>query len=173
VTVATAADPHAGIALRPSVAADDAFLRELYAGVRWPELASLPWTAAEKRAFCDAQFDLQDRHYRTHYPGAEFLVITAGDGAPIGRLCRVRGVGEWRLMDIALLPAHRGRGAGTRLLTELVAGADAAGVPVVLHVEHDNPARRLYERLGFAGVADPGEPGVYLEMKRPPARRRD
>ena len=166
--MATAPDSGAAIALRPAVAADDAFLRELYAGVRWSELASLPWTDAEKRVFCDAQFDLQDRHYRTHYPGAEFLVITTAEGAPVGRLCRVRGAGEWRLMDIALLPGHRGRGAGTRLLIELVAGADAAGVPVVLHVEHDNPARRLYVRLGFAGVADPGAPGVYLEMKRAP-----
>lgn len=166
--MATPVDPAAGIALRPAAAADGAFLRALYAGVRWPELASLPWTEAEKRAFCDAQFDLQDRHYRANYAGAEFLVITAGDGTPIGRLCRVRGVREWRLMDISLLPTHRGCGAGTRLVAELVAGADAAGVPVVLHVEHDNPARRLYERLGFTGVADPAEPGVYLEMTRSP-----
>ena len=32
----------------------------------------------------------------------------------------------------------------------------AASKPVRLHVEPSNPARRLYERLGFTRIADQG-----------------
>ena len=69
-------------------------------------------------------------------------------------------------MDIALMPEHRGGGLGTRLLRELFAEAEASGRKVSIHVEIFNPARRLYERLGFIQAA---ERGVYLLMERPAA----
>ena len=59
--------------------------------------------------------------------------------------------------------AARGRGIGTALVTELFAEADASGRSVSIHVETNNPARRLYERLGFQDV---GEHGVYVLMER-------
>ena len=62
-------------------------------------------------------------------------------------------------MDIALLPEYRGRGIGTALLEELLVEADATGRRVTIHVERFNPARRLYERLGFVEAGDPG--GMY------------
>ena len=57
-------------------------------------------------------------------------------------------------MDIALLPEHRNRGLGGALVRELLDEAAAAGCLVSLHVEENNPARRLYQRLGFRDVAD-------------------
>jgi ribosomal protein S18 acetylase RimI-like enzyme len=57
-------------------------------------------------------------------------------------------------MDIALLPAYRGQGIGTRLLDALL--AQAQGAPVTLHVEPLNPAQRLYRRLGFRLLEDRG-----------------
>jgi predicted GNAT family acetyltransferase len=68
-------------------------------------------------------------------------------------------------MDISLLPAHRARGLGTAILGELAAEADAAQRGLSIHVECTNPARRLYERLGFVAV-ETGE--VYVLMERPP-----
>jgi ribosomal protein S18 acetylase RimI-like enzyme len=50
---------------------------------------------------------------------------------------------------IALVPEHQGRGVGTQLLREVMARGAAAGVPVRLNVLRVNPARALYERLGF------------------------
>jgi ribosomal protein S18 acetylase RimI-like enzyme len=86
------------------------------------------------------------------------------DGRPAGRLY----VGRWpqtiRIVDIALLPEHRGVGVGTRLLGGLLAEADAAGKPVSIHVERFNPAMRLYRRLGFEELEDKG---VYVLMERP------
>jgi ribosomal protein S18 acetylase RimI-like enzyme len=63
------------------------------------------------------------------------------------------------------MPEFRGRGIGTALVTQLFAEADASGRSVSIHVESNNPARRLYVRLGFQGV---GEHGVYKLMERAP-----
>lgn len=48
-------------------------------------------------------------------------------------------------------------GVATTLLTRLLADATAQGVPAVsLSVEPENPARILYERLGFVKVSEVG-----------------
>ena len=73
-----------------------------------------------------------------------------------------------RLVDIALLPEHRGRGIGGRLVSEVLERAASEGRRVSAHVAHDNPARRLYERLGFRVVS--GE-GVYLALEYSTAPR--
>jgi ribosomal protein S18 acetylase RimI-like enzyme len=139
---------------------DREFLVELYGSVREPELAHVPWDAATRRAFVEQQFAAQDAHYRQHYPGATLDVIEA-EGEPAGRLYVYRGARDTRIMDIALAPAFRGRGIGTDLLRSLILEADASGRTLSIHVEVDNPARRLYERLGFRAA---GEHGVYLLM---------
>jgi ribosomal protein S18 acetylase RimI-like enzyme len=131
--------------------------------VRAAELALIPWDAAAKRAFVAQQFAAQDAHYRAHYPGATLDVVEIG-GAPAGRLYVHRDEREVRIMDIALVPAYRGRGIGTALLQGLIAEAGARTLSI--HVEVNNPARRLYERLGFRCVS---EHGVYLRLERTPA----
>jgi ribosomal protein S18 acetylase RimI-like enzyme len=148
--------------LRPAAPDDRAFLTDLYAGVREPELAHVPWDPAAKRAFVEHQFAAQDAHYREHYPGATFDVIEV-EGERAGRLYVHRGPRDIRIMDIALAPAFRGGGIGTGLLRSLIAEAEERGSKLSIHVEHNNPARRLYERLGFRPA---GEHGVYVLMER-------
>ena len=77
----------------------------------------------------------------------------------------VRWEKEIRLVDIALLPEHRGGGVGSAILHEILAEGKAAGKPVTIHVERFNPALRLYERLGFVPIE---ERGPYLLMQRAP-----
>ena len=72
------------------------------------------------------------------------------------------------MIDIALLPEHRGRGVGTQLVRALLAEANAGGRRVTLNVERSNRARGLYERLGFQIVRD-GEVYVDLEWIPPDA----
>lgn len=52
-------------------------------------------------------------------------------------------------LSISLLPAYRGRGIGTALLSRLLSEAAQRFDAVSLSVTESNPARRLYERLGF------------------------
>ena len=132
--------------------------------MREPELAHLPWDDGMRRAFVEQQFTAQDTHYREHYPGATLDVIEV-DGDRAGRLYVHRGPRDIRIMDIALAPAYRGRGIGTGLLRALIAEAQANARTLSIHVETNNPARRLYERLGFVQAA---EHGIYLLLERAP-----
>jgi ribosomal protein S18 acetylase RimI-like enzyme len=153
------------VRLRPVVDADRAFLVELYGSTREDELAQVQWDDGARRAFVEHQFAAQDAHYRANYPGATLDVVEV-DGAPAGRLYVHRGPGDIRIMDIALAPAFRGRGIGTALLRSLIEEADASARKLSIHVEVNNPARSLYDRLGFLPA---GEHGVYVLMERPPA----
>jgi ribosomal protein S18 acetylase RimI-like enzyme len=146
------------VALRPVEPSDERFLAALYASTRERELALVPWTDEQRAAFVWSQFQAQSAHY-AGYEGAAYSVVEV-DGEPAGRLYLARWPEEVRVVDIALLPAFRGRGIGTRLLRDVL--AQAGGRRVTIHVERDNPARRLYERLGFAPV--PGEGGPVYDL---------
>jgi len=87
------------------------------------------------------------------------------DTVPVGRLSVARWQAEIRIVDIALLPPSRNTGIGTASRRDLLAEAAVAHTPVRIHVEKFNPALRLYERLGFAPIADKG---VYLFMEWAP-----
>lgn len=152
------------VALRAARDGDRTFLAQVYASTRAEEMSRLPWTDEQKAAFVAHQFEAQDAHYRAHYAGATFDVIEV-DGEPAGRLYVHRGPSEIRIVDIALTPAYRGRGLGTALLQRLIAEAADGGRTLSIHVEMSNPARRLYERLGFRPT---GEHGPYVLMERPP-----
>ncbi|HEX4955038.1 MAG TPA: GNAT family N-acetyltransferase [Thermoanaerobaculia bacterium] len=147
--------------LRPTGPEDRGFLYRLYASTREEELATVDWAEGQKEAFLTQQFSAQDHHYHTYYPGARFdLVVVAGE--PVGRLYVARWTREIRLIDIALLPASRGAGIGTRLISELQAEAAAAGKTLTIHVEMYNPALALYQRLGFRPI---DTVGVYYLME--------
>jgi ribosomal protein S18 acetylase RimI-like enzyme len=150
--------------LRRAVEGDREFLVGLYAGTREAELDLVDWDEQTKRAFIEHQFAAQDDHYRTNYPGATLDVIEV-DGEPAGRLYVHHGPNDIRIMDIALAPAFRGQGIGTELLASLIEEADESGRKLSIHVEMNNPARSLYDRLGFRPA---GEHGIYVLMERPP-----
>jgi ribosomal protein S18 acetylase RimI-like enzyme len=156
------------VTLRPARPEDRERLLAIYASTRADELAPVPWTEEQKASFLRMQFEAQDTDYRRNYPDAEYSVVEV-DGSLAGRLYVHRRPDEIRLIDIALLPAFRGRGIGTGLLTRLFDEAASRDVPITIHVEISNPARSLYERLGF--VAE-GEQGLYVLMRWTPAARR-
>jgi ribosomal protein S18 acetylase RimI-like enzyme len=154
----------ARVTTRPATEADLPFFARVYAGTRAEELAVVPFSDDERAAFLAQQFAAQTAHYATYYADAAFDVIVI-DGEDAGRLIVHRGADDLRIVDIALLPAFRATGAGTALLRELLDEAAAGGVKASIHVERENPARSLYERLGFERVSDHG---IYLKMERSP-----
>ncbi len=58
------------------------------------------------------------------------------------------------LVYIAVHKNQRGKGLGSKLMQKAL---DNAKGSIALHVEADNPAKKLYERLGFSNK--------YLEMR--------
>lgn len=152
------------VTLRPVEPGDESFLERVYGSTRAEELAQVPWTDEQKAAFVHHQFTAQSAHYAEHYKGMSADVVVV-DGEPAGRLLVARWAEEIRIVDITLLPEFRGAGTGSGLLGELVAEARSAGKRLSIHVEMNNPAMRLYERLGFRPA---GESGVYLLMALDP-----
>lgn len=151
------------IRLRPETDGDRALSRAIYGSARADELARVPWSAAQREAFLDMQFEAQRRHYRAHYPQAEWSIV-AVDGADAGRLYLDDSGDALLLVDVALLPTFRRRGIGRALLDGVLARAEAGGRAIRLHVEKDHPALGWYLRLGFA--VD-GDAGAYWRMQRP------
>lgn len=147
--------------LRPVTPPDRPFLVRLYGSTRQDELANTDWTAEQKAEFVGHQFELRDRYYRAHYPGATLEVIEV-DGRPVGRVYVHRRRSEIRLMDIAIIPESRGRGLGTAILQRLQAEAQRTTRPLTVHVEKFNSALELYRRLGFEAIEDRG---VYLLLE--------
>lgn len=153
------------LSLQPASFEDSDFLFHVYASGRAQELAALPWTKSQKSEFLTMQFSAQSSAYQIQFPDLIHSLIL-DRGVPIGRLLVERRESEIRLVDLCLLPEHRGQGIGTELIGQLIQEACETQLPLRLHVEAFNPARRLYDRLGFLPLADRG---VYIEMEwRPP-----
>lgn len=153
-----------GISLRPQTEADYDFLCQVYVSVRWDELRVTDWSDATKLAFLHDQYSRQHRHYTEHYHRSDFLIIEQ-HGAGIGRLAIDRGhLRDLRVVDIALLPQARGSGIGGTLLQAVLDEARAEGKKASIHVEQENPAKRLYARLGFRDVE---QTGPYWRMETP------
>ena len=157
-------------AFRPTTPADEPFLWEmLYEAIYVPEGNPLPErTILQEPALA---------HYVANWgqqPGDEGIIaVDSTNGQPVGtawlRLFTAADPG-WGFVDVetpevslALLPAYRGQGIGTALLTALIEQARGHYPALSLSVDPQNPAMRLYERLGFTAV---GAVGTSLTMRK-------
>ena len=141
--------------LRSVRAEDELFMRQLYASTRADELALTGWTAEQQDAFLQMQSKVQRQSYAQQFPAAQWNIILR-DAESIGRLIVDRTGDAVHLIDIALLPEYRNAGIGTLLIQNLLDEAAQINKPVQLHVDKNNRARRLYDRLGFHVIGDAG-----------------
>lgn len=98
----------------------------------------------------DIEHALDYAFSRENYAGG-FLMLAALEGELAGALLMLntgmRGyVPENILLFVSVSPALRGRGVGAKLINHCF---DEVEGDVKLHVDFDNPAKRLYERLGM------------------------
>lgn len=144
-----------GISYRPLVDADLPFIEALYISTRLEEVAITGWPEAQQLAFLSAQQHAQHSHYRIHYARMEWLIVERA-GVAIGRLYLDEWADQFRIVDISLTPEHRGQGLGAAIMADILELGAARRKRVSIHVEKNNPARHLYDRLGFRFVEDKG-----------------
>jgi len=97
----------------------------------------------------------------SHEEGKGGFVLLAYDDAELvgGLVMNHTGMDEFvpenLLVYIAVNSIHRGKGIGSMLMQSAFEHSEGS---IALHVEYDNPATRLYERMGFKSK--------YREMRR-------
>ncbi|WP_407363283.1 GNAT family N-acetyltransferase [Pseudomonas luteola] len=94
-----------------------------------------------------------------HLESGQLIVL---GNTPIGLIKVVKSACEWKLLQLQIIPEQQGNGIATTLVTNLLREARCASMPVVLTVLKNNPAKRLYERLGFSVT---GEREFVYEMQ--------
>ena len=155
------------VGLRPVTDTDEELLLGLFADTRATEISMLPTDMAS--TFAASQYALQQLQYRTTYPDADRLIITRAtrdEVTDIGQIIVDRPArGTWTVVDITIARAARSQGVATAVLQQICDDADAADAAIELSVFDDNPARHLYEQLGF--IVRSHHTG-YVPMRRAP-----
>jgi ribosomal-protein-alanine N-acetyltransferase len=85
------------------------------------------------------------------HPKGAFILVAEENQKPVGALIMLRTgmkgyVPENILLMVCVHPSMRGRGVGGQIIRK---GIDLAEGDVKLHVEYENPAKQVYEKIGF------------------------
>jgi GNAT superfamily N-acetyltransferase len=130
--------------LRDATAADREWLYVLHRSAMHEVVAQTwgEWDEAFQRRFFDEHFALEHR----------WVIVVGGDDA--GMLEVMRESDRIFLENVELAPEFQSRGVGAAVIGDLLREAGGRRVPVELQVARVNPARRLYERLGFVAFGE-------------------
>lgn len=150
------------LTLRRYTDSDIPFMGKLYASTRYDELAVTHFSEEQKQQFINQQFGAQLLHYTQYYNSDAFNIIELR-GEAIGRFFVDFWDDQIRVVDIAIANRYRNLGIGSFLFERLFAQARQKNIPVTIHVERNNPAKGLYERLGFRAKSETNE--IYLLME--------
>lgn len=121
----------------------------------------------QERAFCEALSRTNMADYRLardiEWDPARFLaswtqfenLIIDANGSAVGTLRLLEVDDALEIRDLQLLPSHRAQGIGTWAIEQAKLLAARRGFGALrLRVFPENPAHRLYLRLGFVDVAN-------------------
>jgi ribosomal protein S18 acetylase RimI-like enzyme len=143
--------PNPSFELRPAIEDD----REFFWTTRRDGFRALvEWDDDAERAKADREFD--------ELP----VQIVLASGEAVGYIAVLEEPDRLFLDEVVIVSRAQGRGLGTALVREVLGDAARRGVPVRLSVRENNPARRLYERLGFR-VTSIDHPRVRMEWSPP------
>jgi ribosomal protein S18 acetylase RimI-like enzyme len=145
-----------GLTLRHSSQAEEPFLFALFSEVKSEELAPLLLNPEQMAPLLDMQFRASRASASSQYPDALDTVICLANGTRVGRLLFDPQPHRWRIMDLGILAGHRNRAIGSKVIAACQLACGRRHIGLQLSVFFQNPARRLYERLGFRQI--PGAP---------------
>lgn len=106
----------------------------------------------------------QAERFRQNFQPQHVHIIVVG-ATDAGLLHVERSPAEIFLVNIQISPEFQNRGLGTAVMNTLLAEARREKLPLRLQVLKVNPARHLYERIGFAVV---GETTTHYQMRWTP-----
>jgi ribosomal protein S18 acetylase RimI-like enzyme len=125
--------------LRPACSGDFSFLRTLHRTALKEYVAQI-WGWDEEQ---------QEKLLRERFDPVKMQIIQL-EGRDIGVLQVDDNGTEIVLTSILIVTECQNRGIGSQIITDIIAKADERRVPLKLSVLKPNPARTLYERLGFS-----------------------
>jgi GNAT superfamily N-acetyltransferase len=91
-------------------------------------------------------------------------LVIERDGQPVGLLKLNRMKSHLEIDQLFILPAYQRQGIGGGLLAGVLSTARELGLPVRIRVLRVNPARALYERLGFCVTSEDTE-RIYMQRE--------
>jgi ribosomal protein S18 acetylase RimI-like enzyme len=125
------------VAFRPALSGDFDYCERLY----FAEMERINRELKLDRA-------VQVASFRRQWEVAQVRIITL-DGAAIGWLQSTTRDGAYFLGQLFVETSRQRRGIGTEVMNLLIGEATRARAAMTLGVVKSNPAKRLYERLGF------------------------
>jgi len=143
------------IELRPGFTTDFEYCRRLY-------FHEMGWVIEELHLDKVAQ----ETSFRQQWNPTQVRIIALA-GTDVGWLQTITGDHELFLAQMFVDGPFQRRGIGTKVIQRVIAEATEFNFAVCLNVVKINPARRLYERLGFR-VTHEDDRKFY--MKRDPDR---
>ena len=140
--------------LRPANESDRQFVEDVYFQTqRWLIERYFGWRGDEAEKAKFSEF---------YEPDETSIIILNGEA--VGWLAVHRTSSGFDLEHMYIDPSHQSQGIGTFVIQELIREAGEGGVPFRVRTAKVNPARRLYERLGFVPKND-DEYKVYMEYE--------
>ena len=106
--------------------------------------------------------DVQRQWFAEKFAPDKIRIIQR-DGLAAGLLQVEENPEHLFIAQIEVLPAFQNQGVGSAVIRAVIEDAKRKNKPVLLQVLRPNPARRLYERLGFYVWA---ETATHFKMRR-------
>ncbi len=142
------------ITYRPAIASDRDWLFDLKRATMRDHVAAVyGWDDAVQRWLFEDKFD-----------PAKMRIIRV-EGRDAGMLEVEERADHFYLARIEILPALQNQGLGSTVIRSILEDAEKKTKPVLLQVLRPNPARRLYERLGFRVW---NESATHYQMRKEP-----
>ncbi|MHC4876346.1 MAG: GNAT family N-acetyltransferase [Planctomycetota bacterium] len=144
---------------RPVRESDGDFLFRVFASAKEVERQLAPQCPDDMwDAFLRQQFALQSAHYDEHWRDNGNFDVIEHKGQPVGRIYEWRGEEDGlehiQIVEFTVLTEFRNHGIGGRIMSEVIASADQAGLPIRTRIMPIELSRPFLERHGFSLLKD-------------------